>query len=191
MMHVKSVGVDYSQLPESYIESPERGLIAGIIYQAIHDAKKRMDCNSEENAAAYDGIDFLFSDRAIPYCELLELDHEALREGLLGGRKMPLTSLRNRYKKWKYGPPEYRLMPLKAQQAYNKHMDEEEEEKEKDKEEFIDHAEAKKPSYTAVLTAKYEQASALVAGGMSKMEACKQAGLLYDSYMRRQRGDKK
>lgn len=47
----------------------------------------------------------------------------------------------------------------------------------------------KKPfkSRNEYLTKKYEEAKLLVSSGITKMDACKKVGLLYDTYMRRQR----
>lgn len=68
---------------------PYKRLIAAIILQALHDARQApMGYNSpsqEEEICnnAEDAIDFLCSDRLNIYCEMLEIDPEALRENLI------------------------------------------------------------------------------------------------------------
>lgn len=67
---------------------PYLKLVAATVLQAITDAKLNGElCHKKGNGYSQndiqDAIEFLFSDRLDVYCEILDLDPDALREGLL------------------------------------------------------------------------------------------------------------
>lgn len=67
---------------------PYLKLVAATVLQAITDAKLNGElCHNKGNGYSQndiqDAIEFLFSDRLDVYCEILDLDPDALREGLL------------------------------------------------------------------------------------------------------------
>lgn len=87
MDEIKVTIYQLADLETKPLENSDLSLIAGVIQQAIADAKESgVDRNRNPiqiQEQALDAVDFLFSQRSDPYFELLSIDPDAAREGIL------------------------------------------------------------------------------------------------------------